>query len=119
MSQEISIREQKLEQKRKDWKAHINTWQASGLSQGEYCRRHELKPHQFVYWRHRHTSTKPISPVSLVQVPMTTLARAIGQVSSPAALRVSLGRDLGIEVLPGFDGPTLQQVVKALREVQG
>jgi hypothetical protein len=61
MAQEDSIRQQDLEQKRRDWNTHITSWQASRLSQTEYCRRHELKFHQFVYWR-RKFFPKPTVP---------------------------------------------------------
>ena len=71
MSQEDTIRQQELEQKRRDWKAHITNWQSSRLSQTEYCRRHELKFHQFAYWRRKFTS-KPCVPLALVQVPVAT-----------------------------------------------
>ena len=53
MAQEDPIRQQELEPKRRDWNTHITSWQASWLSQAEYCRRHELKFHQFVYWRRK------------------------------------------------------------------
>jgi hypothetical protein len=29
------------------WKQHIEAWQASGLTQAAYCRRHELNPGTF------------------------------------------------------------------------
>ena len=114
MSQEDSIRQQELDQKRHYWKAHISSWQASRISQTKYCRRHASRFHQFVYWRRKFTP-KPSGPISLVQVPVAALARATGYFSQPAALRVALAPDVCIEVSPGFDPPTLQQVVTALR----
>ena len=114
MSQEPNIRQQELAQKRRDWNAHITGWQTSRLSQTEYCRRHELKFHQFVYWRRKFTP-KPSGPLPLVQVPLAAVARAAGFFSPSAALRVALAPDVCIEVSPGFDPPTLQQVVAALR----
>jgi len=114
MSQEPNIGPQELAQKRRAWNAHITGWQTSRLSQAEYCRRHELKFHQFVYWRRKFTP-KPSTPLSLVQVPLATVARAAGYFSPSAALRVALGPDVCIEVSPGFDSATLQQVVTALR----
>jgi hypothetical protein len=114
MSQEGSTRQQELAQKRRDWNVHITGWQTSRLSQTEYCRRHELKFHQFVYWR-RKFAPKPNPPLSLVQVPVATVARASCYFSQPATLRVSLAPDVCIEVCPGFDPATLQQVVTALR----
>ena len=44
-------RAEQLEQKRIYWKQHIESWQETGLSQTEYCRRHKLKHHQLVYCR--------------------------------------------------------------------
>jgi hypothetical protein len=40
-------RAKQLEQKRTYWKQHIKSRQEAGLAQIEYCRRHNLKPHQF------------------------------------------------------------------------
>ena len=117
MAQEDSIRQQELEQKRRDWNAHITRWQASRLSQTEYCRRHELKFHQFVYWRRKYIP-KATDPISLVQVPAAAVARVAGYSSPSSALRVALAPDLCIEVFPGFDPPTLQQVVTTLRWIR-
>jgi hypothetical protein len=114
MAPEDTIRQQEREQKRRDWNAHINDWQASRLSQAEYCRRHELKFHRFVYWR-RKLASKAAIPISLVQVPAAAVARAAGYGPRIVALRVALAPDLCIEVSPGFDPLTLKQVVAALR----
>jgi hypothetical protein len=115
MAQEDSTRQQEQDQKRHYWKTHISSWQASRVSQAEYCRRHELKFNQFVYWRRKFVPKPPAVPISLVQVPVAAVARASGYFSQPAALRVALAPDVRIEVCPGFDPPTLQQVVTALR----
>ena len=64
---EDTIRQQELEQERRDWNTHITSWQASRLSRAKYCRRHELKFHQFVYWRRKFVSEPNVS-FSLVQV---------------------------------------------------
>ncbi len=117
MAPEDTLRQQELERKRRDWNTHITGWQTSRLSQTEYCRRHELKFHQFVYWRRKFVPT-PAIPISLVQVPATAVAQAAGYGSRSSALRVALAPDLSIEVSPGFDPLTLQQVVAALRGIR-
>ena len=117
MVQEDSIRQQELEQKRRYWKSQFDAWQTSQLSQTEYCRRHELKFHQFVYWRRKFAPQTAI-PISLVQVPVEAVARASGCFSASSALRVALAPDVCIEVSPGFDPPTLQRVVTALRGIR-
>jgi hypothetical protein len=117
MAPKDSLRHQELDQKRQYWSTHINDWQASRLSQTEYCRRHELKFHQFVYWR-RKFAPQAAMPIALVQVPAAAVARARGCFSPSTALRVALAPDVCIEVSPGFDAPTLQRVVTALRGIR-
>jgi transposase-like protein len=52
--------------KRSFWEHHLERWQQSGLSQRAYCRKHQLKPHQFYYWRRR--IRKPQTQVSFLPV---------------------------------------------------
>ncbi len=40
----------KLE-KRTYWANHVKQWQVSGDTQSDYCRHHQLKLHQLVYWK--------------------------------------------------------------------
>jgi hypothetical protein len=40
------------------WQDHITAWQGSGLSQAAYCKQHEIKFHNFAYWRNRLSSRK-------------------------------------------------------------
>lgn len=35
------------------WQQQIEAWQSSGLSQNQFCQRHELTYHRFVYWRRK------------------------------------------------------------------
>ena len=42
-------RAERLEQKLIYWKQHIDSWQESGLTEAEYCRRNNLKHHQLLY----------------------------------------------------------------------
>ena len=35
------------------WQSHIMQSRSSGQTQTEYCRQHDLKPHQFIYWRNK------------------------------------------------------------------
>ncbi|WP_435808097.1 IS66 family insertion sequence element accessory protein TnpA, partial [Zhongshania aliphaticivorans] len=40
------------------WQDHITAWQGSGLSQAAYCKQHEIKFHNFAYWRNRLSPAK-------------------------------------------------------------
>ena len=41
-----------LTHKQQQWLETIQGWQTSGVSQAEYCRRHQLSPNQFYHWKH-------------------------------------------------------------------
>lgn len=40
-------------QQRSVWADHIQSQVGSGLTQGAYCLKHDLKPHQFWYWKRK------------------------------------------------------------------
>lgn len=40
-----------LKTKRIDWDAHLDRWQAMGISQTAYCRQYTLSLSQFSYWK--------------------------------------------------------------------
>ena len=64
-------RAEELEQKRIYWRQHIDQWQQTGLTQAEYCRQHDLKHHQLVYWKKRFIKTE--SDVSFVSLKLDNL----------------------------------------------
>ena len=53
-------------QPRSFWEHHIEQWRNSRLSQLAYCRKHQLKPHRFYYWRRR--ILRPQTEVSFLPV---------------------------------------------------
>lgn len=95
---------EKNEELRKFWKAHIDQWSQSDLSQIEYCRQNDLISHRFTYWKrkfeHQHL------PVEFVQIPD----------SAPVfpGLKLNIGPGLQIEIPDGFSTNTLDQVLKTL-----
>ncbi len=62
------------EQRRRFWQQHVEGWQQSGLSQIAYCRRHDLKAHQFYRWRGRIMAAAP-GPVSFLPVSIASAPR--------------------------------------------
>jgi len=51
------------EEKRAYWAKHVKQWNTSGESQSDYCRHHQLKLHQLVYWKQVFsTQRKPKPP---------------------------------------------------------
>ena len=110
----LTARQQELAEKRRFWKEQIDTWKCSGLKQSEYCRRHQLKVHRFVYWKKKFKEPKAPS-ASFVQIyPPKVFQSHPGP--RPTPLRLLVG-GYTIEVTSGFDPVTLKQLVLTLGQL--
>ena len=105
-------RTERLEQKRTYWKQHIDSWQETGLNQAEYCRRHNLKHHQLVYWKKRFLKTE--TDVSFVPLKLEDLLDVPSQ-PDRASLCLAVNNHFKIEIRAGFDAQLLRQLIVALR----
>ena len=105
-------RAEQLEQKRTYWKQHIDSWQETGLTQAEYCRRHNLKHHQLVYWKKRFLKTE--TDVSFVPLKLEDLLDIPTQ-PDRASLCLVINNHFKIEIRAGFDAQLLRQLIFALR----
>ena len=105
-------RAEQLEQKRTFWKQHIDSWQETGLTQVEYCRQHNLKHHQLVYWKKRFLKTE--TDVSFVPLKLEDLLDLPEQ-PDHAPLCLVINNHFKIEIRAGFDAQLLRQLIFALR----
>jgi hypothetical protein len=105
-------RAEQLEQKRTYWKQHIDGWQQTGLSQSEYCRRHNLKHHQLVYWKKRFLKTQ--TEVSFVPLKLEDLLDIPAR-QDQASLTLVINNQFKVDIRAGFDAQLLRQLIFALR----
>jgi len=105
-------RAEQLEQKRIYWKQHIDSWQETGLTQTEYCRQHNLKHHQLVYWKKRFLKTD--TEVTFVPLKFEDLLDIPDQPDC-AALSLVINNHFKVEIRSGFDADLLRQLIFALR----
>jgi hypothetical protein len=111
---EEKTRTEELTEIRTFWKKQIQGWQESGLPQVEYCRKHNLIPHRFTYWKQKLVrKDSPGVPLSLVQVNM----KAHFNTRPASPLRLVFSNQFHVEIDRGFDPVTLRQLVYALRQV--
>ena len=107
-------RAEQIAEKRRFWEQQIQQWKDSGLTQIEFCRLHNLKPHQLTYWKKRlHRTEAPVSLVELQWGP--ALQSPPGASASP--LQLIVNEHYRIDIDRGFDPLTLQQVVLALKQI--
>jgi len=105
-------RAEQLEQKRTYWKRHIDSWQQTGLTQTEYCRQHQLKHHQLVYWKKRFLQTE--TDVSFVPLKFEDLLD-IPSHPECASLSLIINNHFKVEIRAGFDPPLLRQLIFVLQ----
>jgi hypothetical protein len=105
---------EQLKQKRSYWKQHIDTWQETGLTQAEYCRRNNLKHHQLVYWKKRFLKAE--TDVSFVPLKLEDLLDIPAR-PDQATLTLVINNDFKIEIRTGFDAQLLRQLIYVLRRL--
>ena len=91
------------------WQQHIDGWQASGVTQSEYCRRYDLKYSRFVYSLRKLNRVRTATlPPAIVELPITAgFSGIIGSRQHPVFLTV--GSKYRIEVGRDFDPVALGQ----------
>ena len=101
-------RQEELKEKRRYWKQHLDTWQTGGLTQVEYCRRHDLSRFRFQYWKRRFQESDSLP--ALIEVPFSSVIA--GKPSH--ALRLVVGNRYQIAVERDFDPVALKQLIDVL-----
>jgi hypothetical protein len=76
---------------------HISTWQASGLTQADYCRQHGLKAKTFSRWfRLSQASNQPLSSPKLL--PVNIMSDVTTPVTGDIRLQLRQGHSLEFPV---------------------
>ena len=77
------------------WRAHVEAWDRSDLTQAAYCAAHGLSTKSFYRWRHKQGEAvqpaSPSSPLTLVPVSVGMLATSsMVLLHSPGGWRIEL-----------------------------
>ena len=92
------------EERRNNWREHLERQPASGKNVKAYCAEKGLKPWQFFYWRNA-LHPKLASTAGFVE---------LRQAETRSRMQIEVG-GARIGVDRGFDAETLRQVIRALR----
>ena len=100
---------------------HIPQWQASHLTQAEYCKAHDIKPHIFSYYKKKFSSVIPsvkqdsqLVPVKLVAEDMFDDSRL--SADSPV-IKVTHTNGFSLEIHAGTEFSSLKPVLELLRSI--
>jgi len=105
--------------KRKYWQRHIRAWQASQLSQSEYCRRNKIALNTFGAWKRKLVPAQTDAG-ALVELPVDKLLKSSSPrfpVLQPSGLALILSQSLRIEIAEDFSAPALRRLVQALESL--
>ena len=97
------------------WQEQVTAWKASGLKQIQYCRKHQLSKHAFVYWKLKLIGKDP-SPATFVPVSAHQL-RHMNRRDGSGQIRLVVGERYHVEVRPGFNAQTLQEILSVLERL--
>jgi hypothetical protein len=79
------------------WQQHFKDWQQSGLSQRDYCQKHQLTFSSFGYWRKR---LKTSQSTSSKLIPVSVSRPALITVYLPSGVRIEAPLHSLVELLP-------------------
>lgn len=100
---------------------HIPQWQASHLTQAEYCKAHDIKPHIFSYYKKKFISpTLSVRQASqLVPVKLVAEDRPGSSSLSAGSSSVSVTHTNGfsLEIQAGTELDSLQPLFELLRSI--
>jgi len=97
--------------------SHIAQWQASSLSQAEYCKEHGIKPHILSYYKKKFSSSaKQSSQLVPVKLLADEALSAIGS-SGCNVLRLSHANGFSLEINPRADMACLKPLLELLGSV--
>jgi len=101
-------RQEEFAEKRRYWKQRLDAWQASGLTQIEYCRQNDLSRFRFQYWKKRFQESA--SMPALIEVPFSSVMAG----KPYHSLRLVVGDQYQIAVERDFDPVALRQLIGVL-----
>jgi len=93
------------------WEKHMAQWEATELSQAEYCRLNKISLKSFQYWKGK-SKRNSVSP-ALIEVPLSKPLPVL-----PALAQLCLVVDrYRIEIGKGFESDDLERVVRVLGRI--
>ncbi len=101
------------------WKALLNDFRRSGLTQAEFCRRRQISLHSFRKHLYQpqppqtaSSDDRPAAPADQPVLPVTILPEPTPSITGPPAhLELILPNGRRIAVAPGFDPQTLRRLI--------
>ena len=100
---------------------HIPQWQASRLTQAEYCKAHDIKPHIFSYYKNKFSSAIPSAKQASQLVPVKLVTEEIlvdSRLSAGSSvIKVTHTNGFSLEMHAGMELTSLKPLLELLRSI--
>jgi len=100
---------------------HIPQWQASHLTQAEYCKIHDIKPHIFSYYKKKFSSAIPlekhVNPLVPVKLVADHCLDGSGLSAGSSVIKVTHTNGFSLEVQANTELSTLKPLLELVRAV--
>jgi len=90
---------------------HIKSWQQSGITQVEYCRRHQIKVKTLEYWLRKSRKEFALQFVPVTLQPEPSVRQTFSSFE-PSGLAVNFGGSAQLEIGKNFDADTLVRFMR-------
>lgn len=98
------------------WENQIERWEASKLTQAEFCRRNGFKSSKFLYWKSKLRKSQK-SDISFVQIPVGATNELKRYESNVSPIRIIIHDRFQVEIEPAFDPGTLHRLIYTLERL--
>lgn len=98
------------------WQKQIERWEASNLTQAEFCRRNGFKSSKFLYWKTKLRKSRK-SDISFVQIPLEATNETKHYETNASPIRIVIQNRFQVEIGPAFDPGTLQRLIYTLERL--
>jgi hypothetical protein len=114
----MSTTKQQRSSKERFWRRLVRQWRRSGLSIRAFCVERQLSEPSFYAWR-RTIAQRDAEAAHLVPVLVVPDEKPVASCDAFGnGLELLLGARRVLRIRPGFDGPTLRQLLALLEEGQ-
>ena len=96
------------------WQEHLAKWNATELSQVEYCRRNKIGLKSFQYWKRKTKLNSDVPALVELALPKSL---PVPLLASHPQFCLVVGQHYRLEIGKGFDSEDLERVVRVLERI--
>ena len=99
------------------WREHVSAWEKIDISQAEYCRRHDLNPVSFSYWKRKLQNSNSSQP-KIIKLDKNIFKKVENSTcKSNFTYRVIMPDGYILEIGNNFNPSSLRMLIRTLQDI--